>query len=1012
MSIDSLYISGLIGTLALTLAASLATFPLAARLTEFRGMGRALALTPVLGVVLLSAVAAGLYYALPPTAAAWMSLVVTLTLGGILWWRSAGRIAGLSRDARQLASGLLATAALLFGFVANRLSVLFPDEPIHLSLSATIAAGNFPVVLPWAPDSPASYHYAADLHVALLSGISGLPVSIAAEFQHAWLALALILVVFATARHATESIPASITIAVLAAFAPGSLWSGWPALGPDNVAFPTGLQAVLAWFGEDQFRHADLLAGPANIFFPQRLLGLAFAAVILQAWIVRIHSSWRGALLVGAGLGFLALIEIGVFAVTGAAIAALLLVDALRTTPGHRIQAAVRLVILLLCALIAALVIGGPLTDAVLRGSGRDAVSISPHLETVMVDLRRFAEPLHPSLYAAAVGLAWPHLLMGATALWLLDRRRPLLALTVVGATGGTLIQFLAYTVHDDADRLVQYSGFFLALAVAAGSYLALRRLPRWPAAAAFTVLFVFVAVPTTVPRLSPTVRNSLAGVSWDPPQPASAQSDRLRQRTGYAADFTENRQLFDWISTNLPPETRILSPIPVALTIATGRYGVFTAAGQNQNEPYPGLEFIYAWSALDGPALREMGVTHLHVRDEDLSRLPASALDALADRDQFRLVFVSYDARSPDTGQRLYEIQNAAYERRGEPRLASVLSPADVVLLSDGLSDPSTTALAAALMPQIILREAEIPGHLRAPYRLGNPRSTPVFALYPDWYFPADLRLGQDDALWNGAGAGLFTPGTTSGWRGPLRPNGDQMVLNLPSGQDELLIFVLGDGTLSVDSDAGKSLVTGGVTRLTVSGDSVRIQPHGGIASPYVFYRHGAATTTTTGETLPGLVVDTGWDGTRFVTNLLWDSAGANTAAIGAEWVLVRETGTVADPPRPDRPNLVRWESALNVRVNTDLVQESFNPATLTPAYLNPDTGQTRYRRSLTQLAPGRYRVYLYIVEHTAEARRPILALPVFAFHFREPGGTTTTTFTGPVDPIAAPLPIWMDAR
>jgi hypothetical protein len=544
MAIDSLYISGLIGTLALTLAASLATFPLAARLTEFRGIGRALALTPVLGVVLLSAVAAGLYYALPPTAAAWMSLIVTLTLGGILWWRSAGRIAGLSRDAWQLVVGLLITAALLFVFVANRLSVLFPDEPIHLSLSATIAAGNFPVVLPWAPDSPASYHYAADLHAAVLSAISGLPVGIAAEFQHAWLALALILTVYAIVRHATESIPASIVIAALAAFAPGSIWLGWPALGSDNIAFPTGLQATLAWLGEDQFRHADLLAGPANIFFPQRLLGLAFGAVILQAWIVRIHSSQRGALLVGAGLGFLSLIEIGVFAVTGAAMAVLLLVDALRVTSGHRIQAAFRAAIVLLSALIAAAVIGGPLTDAVLRGSGRDAVSISPHLETVLLDLRRFAEPLHPGLFAAAVGLAWPHLLIGATALSLLHRQRTLFALTVVGATGGILVQLLVYTENVDADRLVQYSSFYLALAVAAGAYLALRRLPRWPTAAVFALLLVFVAVPTALPRFAPAIRNSLNGFDWGPPQPASVQPDLLRQRSRYAADFAENRQL------------------------------------------------------------------------------------------------------------------------------------------------------------------------------------------------------------------------------------------------------------------------------------------------------------------------------------------------------------------------------------------------------------------------------------------------------------------------------------
>ncbi len=1010
MSIDSLNITGLVGILVLTLAASLATFPLAARLTEFRGIGRALALTPVLGVVLLSAMAAVLYYALPPTTAAWMSLVVTLTLGGFLWWRSAERIAGLSRDARQLAVGLSIAAALLYGFVANRISVLFPDEPIHLSLSATIAAGNFPVVLPWAPDSPASYHYAADLHVAVLSGISNLPVGIVAEFQHAWLALALVLTIFAIVRNATESITASIAIAVLAAFAPGSLWLGWPALGPDSAAFPSGPQAALTWFGEDHFRYADLLAGPANIFFPQRLLGLAFATIVLWAWIVRVHSTRRGALLVGIGLGFLALIEIGVFAVTGAAMAALLLVDTIRTTPAHRIQAAVRLTIMLLSALIFALAIGGPLTDTVLRGSGHNAVSISPHIEPALLDLRRFAEPLHPGLYAAALGLAWPHLLVAGSAFWLLRRQRTLLALTVAGATGGILIQLLVYSVHDDADRLVQYSGFFLALAVAAGAYLALRPLPRWPAAAAFTVLLIFVAIPTVVPRFAPAIRNSLAGVDWGPPSPASAEADRLRQRSRYAADFAANRQLFDWISANLPPDTRVLSPIPVALTIATGRYGVFTAAGQNQNEPYPGLEFIYAWSTLDGPAMREMGVTYLHVRDEDLARLPAATLDVLANPDQFRLVFVAYDARSPETGQRLYEVQDAAYERRASAHLASLLSPDDLVLLSDGLSDSSTTALAAALLPQVILREAEIPGHLRAPYRLGNPLSTPDLTLYPDWYLPADLRLSQDDALWSGAGAGLFDPGTATGWRGPLRPEGDQIVPNLPAGQAELLIFVVGDGTLGVESDAGKSLATGGVTRLTVSGDAVRLEARGGIVSPFVFYRHVAGAGA--GETQPGLVVDAGWDGTRFVIYLLWDSVGADTSTLGAEWVLVRETGAVADPPRPDRPNLVRWESALNVRASTDLVQEIFTPATLTPAYLDPDAGQIRYRPALTDLAPGRYRVYLYIVERSVEVRRPVLAIPVFTFHYQQPGVPTTTIFTGPIDPSAAPLPIWLDAR
>ena len=1009
MTVDSLYIPGLAGTIALTLASSLAVFPLAAQLTEYRGLGRALALTPALGVSVITVIAAGIYYLLPPTAAAWTSLTLTLLIGGLFWWRSAERIAGLPANVPQLAIGLGITGFLLFSFVANRLSVLFPDEPIHLSLSATIAAGNFPVVLPWAPDSPAAYHYAADLHVAVLSGIVGLPVVIAAEFQQAWLALALILTVFVVVRHATDSISASIGIAVLAIFGPGSLWLGWLALGLDNAAFPADLSAAITWFGEDQFRHADLLAGPADIFFPQRLLGLTIAAIILQAWIVRIHSTRRGGILVGTGLGFLALVEVGVFAVTGTAVTVLLILDIARSTSKQRMQAAVCGAIVLATSLTVAVLIGGPLTDALLRGSGRATVSVSPHFDSMLVDLRRFAEPLHPGLYAAAVGLAWPHMLLVAFALWIFRHHRTLLALTVAGTSGGVLVQLLVYTVHDDATRLVQYSGLFLAVAIAIGAYKALRCLPRWPSRAAITALVVFVVIPTVLPRLAPAVRNSLSGIDWGPPS-VGAQSDRLRQRSRYAADFAANRQLFEWISANLPHESRILSPVPVALTIATGRYGVLTATGQTQNEPYPGLDFVYAWSNLDGPAMSALGATYLHVRNEDLDRLPAAAVDALADPDQFRLVFVSYDARLPATGQRLYEIQDAAYKRRVSPRLTSLLGPNDLVLLSDGLTDSATAALAAGLLQQAILRKGEIPGHLRSPYQLGNPQSAPIFALYPNWYLPADLRLGRDDASWTGAGANLFDLDSEAGWSGPLRPGSDRTVLNLPAKQAEILAFVLGDSTLTVSSDHGEFLLSGGMTRLAASGESIYFRASGGITPPFAFYRHTAGDSD--GNTLPGLVVDAGWDGTRFVTNLLWDSAGAETSGLGAEWVLVRETGTIADPPRPDRSNLVRWESALNIRAGVDIVQEGFAPATLTPSFLDPDTGETRYRPALTGLSPGRYRVYLYIVERTVAARRPVLAVPVFVFHYQEPGAPSTTSFTGPVDLARVPRPIWLDAR
>lgn len=1008
MIIASPYIDSLLGVLLICLATSVATLPLGAHLTGYQGLGRALTLTAALGVSLLTFIASILYYIFPPTVAAFMSFSITLMIGGLTWWRSIDRVIRLPYNLPQLALGMGVTVLILFGFIANRLSVLFPDEPIHLSLSATIAAGNYPVKLPWAPDSPAAYHYAADLHVSLLTAITQLPVGITAEFQHAWLSLGLIFAVFGIARHATHSTPASLFIAMLTSFAPGVLWIGWPALAPQNAAIPTSFNAMATWFGEDQFQHADLLAGPANIFFPQRILGLALSTIVVWAWVQRVHSTRIGALLLGASLGFIALVEIGIFAVTGAALATLLLLEAIRSKPECRIRSAIQSVIVLLSALLIAALIGGPITDAIWRGSGEGSIEISPHFDTSLLDPRIFSEPLHSGLYAIAVGLTWIHLLAIALAVLMLCRQRVLLGLIVAGVSGGILVQVLVYTVHDDAARLVDYSSYFLALGSAIGAYSICQQLPRRIVTAVIPTLIIFVILPTVLPRIAPGIRNTANGIDWGPPD--SYLSETLRQRSHYYKDISDNRQVFDWITENLPPDARILSPTPVALTIATGRFGVFTAVGHNQNEPYPGLNFIHAWETLDGPAIQAMGATHLHIRDLDFSNLPPEALSRLEDRDLFQLIFTGSDISSSSTAQRLYRIQSRTLDQHPSPHITTLLDPSRGILLGDGLTDFSTAALSAALLEYTVLRDGEIPGHLRSPAQRGPLKSMPGYALYPEWYLPADLRLSQDDAIWSGAGAHLFDLTSTLEWQGPLRPGSDQLTLNLSAERTELLIFVLGNETLEIKGDLTDYELTGGLTRLSVSGNYVRFKSNGGITSPFVFYRGKAPKVAV--HTTAGIVVDAGWDGTRFITNLLWDSSNTENDTLGAEWVLVPKPGSTTDPPRPDRPNLVRWESALNVRATADIVQETFDPVSLTPSFLDPVKASMRDRPTLTDLTPGRYQVFLYIVERTVEARRPVLAIPVFSFSYQTPGDSVTSIFTGKVDPTTPATPVWRATR
>jgi hypothetical protein len=648
MTIDPLYINGLLGSLLVVLLASLATLPLAAHLSRHRGLGRALALTPALGVLLLTAIAAVLYYLLPPANAAWIATLLTVALGVVFWSRQIGQITALHRNRLQLATGIVVAAALLISLVANRLAAPFPDESLHLGLSATIAAGNHPVVLPGAPDLALARPYAVDLHVALLAAVTGLPVGVAAGFQHAWLALASLLVVFALVRHTTESVTTAVIAAGLAAYAPGTLALGWSALGPDGAAFPSGFTALIDWFAEDGFRGPDLLSGPADLANPGRLLGLALAALLLQGWIVRLQAGRGGALVLGIGAGLLALVDSGLFFPTLLALVVLLAVEVARAGVDRR-AAAARAAITLLAALLLATLLGGAITDALLRGAPGDIIVPEPHLQAALLDPRVPATALQVGHPALGLSLAWLHLFILALGLRFLRRDRAMSALLVAGVAGVALAHLFVFNPGSDATGAVAYSGFFTVLAVVIGAHAGLRRLPRRPSIAAAVVLILFVAVPTALPRLLPAIRNTTAGIDWRPPPPAAAQP------------------AYDWIVANLPRESRILSPTPAQLTIATGRYGVF-AGGWRRGDPYPSPDFIDRWSNLDGAALRSLGVTHLHVPTLDLARLPTATRDTLTDPARFELVFIAFDGRDPANGQRVYRIHEAAYPRSAEP--------------------------------------------------------------------------------------------------------------------------------------------------------------------------------------------------------------------------------------------------------------------------------------------------------------------------------------------------------
>ena len=203
MTIASEYQFGVAVLLLVLIGAVVAALPLAARLTGRCGLGLALCLAPALGVLFTISAALVAYRFPIAQPRPFISIGLVVAWGLWLWIKFDRPPLVVPKNWRQILAGLVAALAFYFSAQANRLSLLFLDEPIHLGLTPTIAEGNYPVRFPWSPDLASGYHYAMDLHAAVLTSVSGLPVWIVAELQHPWLSLTLVLTAYGIVLNAT-----------------------------------------------------------------------------------------------------------------------------------------------------------------------------------------------------------------------------------------------------------------------------------------------------------------------------------------------------------------------------------------------------------------------------------------------------------------------------------------------------------------------------------------------------------------------------------------------------------------------------------------------------------------------------------------------------------------------------------------------------------------------------------------------------------------------------------------
>ena len=140
-------------------------------------------------------------YVLPGMPGAIGGWIFVLALAAVLVWRSRARVipseaeeSGILPHPRTAMRFALAALALFWIALASRQLLTIMDKRIHLGLSASIRAGQFPPELPWNPGTPAPYHYGVDILNGLLAPPSGPDLAFVHELlsAYAWMGLALV----------------------------------------------------------------------------------------------------------------------------------------------------------------------------------------------------------------------------------------------------------------------------------------------------------------------------------------------------------------------------------------------------------------------------------------------------------------------------------------------------------------------------------------------------------------------------------------------------------------------------------------------------------------------------------------------------------------------------------------------------------------------------------------------------------------------------------------------------
>ena len=689
-------------------------------------------------------------------------------IGVVLAWSAAAMLTAVLIWKKRVEPGPTRSAVATFAAIflpvfwialSARQLLWVPDIGVHVPLTASMMAGNFPPAFPWNPNEPAYYHYGPDLIIGALEAGTGLGYVLVTELLGAFSVTALFLIVGSLVARNRSLWSLILTVPLMLSAGAWTLVligdQPWALLAAAPAGLPqAGIRASLmdVYFpGAGVPWMAPVEASPPNIFNPAFSMSYALLLILVERLVAGGSRPVVGLVATSMLGAYLILLDEPIFAAF-ALIWAIVVAVRFARVREPRISdlgagtAGIALSILL------AVVYGGVLFDTVFRSAGGESglAFVWPDLPN-LTDLLAF-DRLPGKLGILGIG---PLVLVALVALgW----RAGLISLLLAGAglamwTVGLFVEY-EFSSFDNLRLQGHFRNLLLIATILVIGYF-LARLKRWPQRIACVALAVIVVWPTVAGSGA-----SLWFAVKNGPQFAIPTAETRRIHAGImgrAELAGVPAELVSYIKDHLAGNASILSPNPMTISVASGRPAPYGYVGFTQYLGLRGPEYLDAIEHLDPDAIQRLGVGYVHATPEWVDRLPGRSRDWLETPEYFKPLVQG------DEGT-LYEVLQPFQELVANPApesfnaLRTLTGKGARVYISPAVHPLQRLSMAAALQRARLYGDLGNPAHVRSTLGFSPYTDEDLdFIVLPSRLSPTVIPAHLRSPVWSREGSAVY---------------------------------------------------------------------------------------------------------------------------------------------------------------------------------------------------------------------------------------------------------------